>query len=188
MVNGWEVDERWAAPGRLEPVRRFLNTWELRAAGRDVVDRLPELATAPRSWQRLLTEVPLPAPDEIRELQELRAALRRTVDQPPVTEQILASWFERHPIVARVARNHSSSPVIRLEAADTRACDHLLADVAAAINDKTWTRLRACLDCRLVFFDRSRNRSRRWCGMYAGSNGRSCGSIAKVQRWRDRHN
>ena len=43
-------------------------------------------------------------------------------------------------------------------------------------------RLKACPDCRWVFYDNSRNGSKRWCGMYAGEEGgRACGTIAKVK-------
>jgi predicted RNA-binding Zn ribbon-like protein len=39
-------------------------------------------------------------------------------------------------------------------------------------------RLRRCVDCRWIFLDQSRNRSRRWCRM----NG--CGARAKMRRYR----
>ena len=46
-------------------------------------------------------------------------------------------------------------------------------------------RLKACPDCRWVFYDHSRNGSKRWCGMYAGEEGgRACGTIAKVKNYR----
>ncbi|MGQ0418393.1 CGNR zinc finger domain-containing protein, partial [Bacillus sp. HC-TM] len=45
--------------------------------------------------------------------------------------------------------------------------------------------LKACPDCRWVFYDHSRNGSKRWCGMYAGEEGgRACGTIAKVKNYR----
>jgi hypothetical protein len=60
--------------------------------------------------------------------------------------------------------------------------------VLTAIADGTWTRLKACPDCRWVFYDNTRNASKRWCMMNAGdSGGRSCGSIAKVKAHRQRH-
>jgi predicted RNA-binding Zn ribbon-like protein len=43
-----------------------------------------------------------------------------------------------------------------------------------------------CPDCRLVFYDATRNQSKRWCQMSAAEGGRACGSIAKVRRWRAR--
>jgi predicted RNA-binding Zn ribbon-like protein len=58
--------------------------------------------------------------------------------------------------------------------------------VAEAVAGGTWSRLRRCPDCKLVFWDRTRNASKVWCGMYAGADGRACGSIAKVRRYRAR--
>jgi hypothetical protein len=59
--------------------------------------------------------------------------------------------------------------------------------VLEAISDGTWPRLKACPDCRWVFYDNTRNGSKRWCLMTAGSpTGRSCGSIAKVRAHRER--
>ncbi len=45
------------------------------------------------------------------------------------------------------------------------------------------TRLRECggEDCRWIFEDNSRNRSRQWCTM------QDCGNVAKVRRFRSRH-
>jgi len=63
----------------------------------------------------------------------------------------------------------------------------VLAAVLDAIGDGTWSRLKACPDCRFVFYDHTRNASKRWCVMTAGSpQGRSCGSIAKVRAHRQR--
>jgi predicted RNA-binding Zn ribbon-like protein len=58
--------------------------------------------------------------------------------------------------------------------------------VVEAVASGAWSRLRRCPDCRLVFWDRTRNASKIWCGMYAGADGRACGSIAKVRRYRAR--
>jgi predicted RNA-binding Zn ribbon-like protein len=39
-----------------------------------------------------------------------------------------------------------------------------------------------------VFYDHTRNASKRWCLMNAGGpNGRACGTIAKVRRYRQAH-
>jgi predicted RNA-binding Zn ribbon-like protein len=66
-------------------------------------------------------------------------------------------------------------------------CAPTVATVLTAIADGTWWRLKACPDCRWVFYDNSRNASKRWCMMTAGGpNSRSCGSIAKVRAYRKR--
>lgn len=63
----------------------------------------------------------------------------------------------------------------------------VMAVVLSAIAEGTWPRLKACPDCRWVFYDNTRNGSKRWCLMTAGGPaGRSCGSIAKVKAHRQR--
>ena len=58
----------------------------------------------------------------------------------------------------------------------------LLAIVARAQADGTWSRMKACRadDCHWAFYDRSRNRSRTWCSM------RECGNRAKARSYRER--
>ncbi len=63
----------------------------------------------------------------------------------------------------------------------------VLASVARSVEDGTFFRLKACPDCRWVFYDKSRSKTRVWCGMYAGEAGRACGTISKVRRYRQRH-
>jgi predicted RNA-binding Zn ribbon-like protein len=59
----------------------------------------------------------------------------------------------------------------------------LLAHVATAMRDGTWPRLKVCVnqDCRWAFWDRARNRSRRWCSMA------ECGNVMKARAYRRRH-
>jgi predicted RNA-binding Zn ribbon-like protein len=58
----------------------------------------------------------------------------------------------------------------------------LLAIVATAAADGTWQRLRTCADdgCRWAFYDRSKNRSGRWCSM------ETCGNRHKARAARAR--
>jgi predicted RNA-binding Zn ribbon-like protein len=48
--------------------------------------------------------------------------------------------------------------------------------------DGSFDHLKLCADetCRSVFYDRSKNRSGRWCSMS------TCGNRAKVRAWRER--
>jgi predicted RNA-binding Zn ribbon-like protein len=63
----------------------------------------------------------------------------------------------------------------------------VLSAVLASIHDAactdTWRRVKACAntDCRWLFYDRSRSRTRRWCEMKA------CGNIVKARAYRLRH-
>ena len=63
------------------------------------------------------------------------------------------------------------------------AIARLMAIVAAARGDGSWHRLKACPreDCEWAFYDRSKNRSGRWCTM------ESCGNVEKARSYRERH-
>ena len=65
----------------------------------------------------------------------------------------------------------------------TGALGALVAEVATAMTDGTWGRVKLCGadDCRWAFLDTTKNGSRNWCSM------RSCGNRAKVQAYRARH-
>jgi len=58
----------------------------------------------------------------------------------------------------------------------------LMAIFIAASADPDWKRLKVCArpSCRNVFFDRSRNRSSRWCSMA------TCGNREKARRFRSK--
>ena len=62
------------------------------------------------------------------------------------------------------------------------ALARLLAIVATAAEQGTWERLKACpRDCCMwAFYDRSKNRSGRWCSMD------SCGNVEKARAFRER--
>ena len=62
------------------------------------------------------------------------------------------------------------------------ALARLLAIVAAAVADGSWERLKACPreECEWAFYDKSKNRSGRWCKM------ESCGNIEKAKAFRER--
>lgn len=85
--------------------------------------------------------------------------------------------------VLSVDRSRGLSVVYR---PDIRGARSLVAPVAAAaagiLSDAVSARLRHCLnvECAAVFFDRTKNRSRRWCHMTV------CGSVFKMRRHRKR--
>jgi predicted RNA-binding Zn ribbon-like protein len=167
MVNGADPAGQ-AAPAGLEPVRMLLNTWLIPNDSRQPADRFAEFARE-RRWRG----------SDASRVRELRDDLRHAVesgDAGPVNQ-----WIERaglRPVVADagIGYRHEAGP----------AGDYLAA-VLAAIGAGMWKRLKACPDCRWVFYDSTRNGSKRWCLMYAGGpGGRACGTIAKVRRYRDR--
>lgn len=169
-----------AAPGSLEQVRTFLNSWRLPHDTREPVDDLPGWLADPREWAVHLHDLPLPSADDIDELTVLRADLRAELGRAAPSR--LEPWLAQHPVVVRIGSDdrpvaHHGEGVL----------GRVLASVTEAVAAGWWPRLKACPDCRHVFYDHSRNRSRTWCGMYAGTaDGRACGSIAKVRRYRAR--
>ncbi len=183
MVNDLEDAERWRAPGRLEDVRRFLNTSEHLARTRETRDHLERLARDRKAWDRRFKSVRGPQASELEELAALRSGLRRAV-----ADKLDPEWLNAQLRAARltVAVDTSGSGIRYVAAGEPSAMTDLLAIVAEALSDGAWHRLKACPDCQLVFFDRTRNASKRWCQMSAREGGRACGSIAKVQSWRAR--
>jgi predicted RNA-binding Zn ribbon-like protein len=63
------------------------------------------------------------------------------------------------------------------------AIARLMAIVAAAVEHGRWERLKACPreECEWAFYDKSKNRSGRWCTM------ESCGNIEKAKAFRERN-
>jgi predicted RNA-binding Zn ribbon-like protein len=186
VVNKLEDAARWRAPEPLEDVRRFLNTWEYLTATREPRDHLPRLARDGRAWRRRFTRVRHPSRAELQRLASLRDGLRHAVDHE-LNDEWLNDQLEAAGLTVAVVRDAGGDARIDfVPAARPSAVADLLAIVLGAIHDETWVRLKACPDCRLVFFDRSRNASKRWCQMSAKQGGRACGSIAKVRSWRSR--
>jgi hypothetical protein len=158
------------APGALEQVRELLNSWLIPNDTRQPDDRFDDLASR-RRWTKRDAAV----------MRELRDDLRWVVEDAGTAADSLTGWIGRlgmRPVIegGQITYRHDGSP-----AAGTFAI------VMAAISAGSWTRLKACPDCRWVFYDNTRNGSKRWCLMTAGGpEGRACGTIAKVRRYRDR--
>jgi predicted RNA-binding Zn ribbon-like protein len=163
------------APGRLELVRRFVNTVD-HEHGREVLH-------APARLQALLVDLGLLDPGSrvtVRDLDralELREILRELAlaNNGVPTDAVLESGL-----------------VVRIDGRDAvlvpprRDLDGALADlvgiVYTAMADGTWSRLKACRRdvCHWLFYDRSRNQSAVWCQMAV------CGNRTKTKAYRAR--
>ncbi|WP_285775398.1 CGNR zinc finger domain-containing protein [Microtetraspora sp. NBRC 13810] len=172
------------APGGLEVVRAFLNTWEIPNDTRVPVDRLDALAAVPARWEEALPGLPAPAPESVDDLRRLRAGLREQLGRTHPAG--LAAHLDRHPLVVTLGAAPPEPPV-RLRPATPGTAGVLLAHAVGAIGDGLWHRLKACPDCRWVFYDTTRNAGRVWCAMTADGPGRrGCGAIAKTRAHRAR--
>jgi CGNR zinc finger len=158
-----------AAPGELESVRELLNSWLIPNDSREPTDRFESLVRE-RGWGGADAAL----------VRSLRDDLRAAVESGSAAG--LNPWIERlgvRPVVqgGSISYRHASGG----------SAGETLAVVLEAISAGTWKRVKACPDCRWVFYDSTRNGSKRWCLMYAGGpDGRACGTIAKVRRYRDR--
>jgi hypothetical protein len=168
VVNASSVASRQAAPGDLEQVRELLNTWLVPNDTRRPTDRFSDYAKRKRL-----------APQDGAVLRQLRDDLRAVVEREPSSDERINTWIGRLDLSVAVhgrelSFHHSGRPA-----------GGLLATVLQSIINHQWGRLKACPDCRWVFYDHTRNGSKRWCLMNAGGpDGRACGTIAKVRRHR----
>ena len=170
----------------LELVRRFVNTRDVEGGTDDL-----ETARGLRDWLRahgLRVAQKLPTEADRSRAVALREALRvllvanggEAVDTRPAL-RVLDGTAERSCLCVRFgAEGGRLEPRARgLDAALGR----ILAAVVTAMADGTWGRLKACgrEECRWAFYDRARNRSRRWCSMA------ECGNVMKARAYRRRH-
>ena len=176
-----------AAPGRLDLVRRFVNT-------QDVEDGIEELATptAARAWLREqgLPDVPgLDAP-LMERLIGLRETLRRLLlanngaagNGDDAALERLRAEAARVPLQVRFD-GESRSALVPGGAGIDAVIGEVIGIVHEAMADGTWRRLKACRSetCEWAFYDRSRNRSGTWCSMAV------CGNREKARSYRHRH-
>ena len=181
MVNA-DVDARHRAPGRLELVRCFLNTWDFDVARQEPDDLLARLIHDPARFKRMFGVAAPRTRSEQEQLVALRDELRAVLSAAADEDAVLNRWLSKVPLRAGVVEGRIVHEPTRANLAGL-----VLAAVVDAIAEEQWSRLRACDDCRYIFYDHTRNQSRRWCKMGgAGPAGRSCGSIAKVRRYRAR--
>lgn len=179
------MKEKQVAPDRLEHVRVFLNTWRIPADTRLETD----LFDSPEAVQQF-QEAHFPDNEHICKVElarQLRDDLRRTLGKENIAD-VLHPWLVRFPIQVALQREDGHVAVqYRPARHEDGLCEVILALVVEAIAQDKWRRLKPCQDCQWVFFDHTKNASKIWCGMLAyGPEGRACGSIAKVRRWRER--
>lgn len=169
---------------RLELVRGLVNTL-------DVETGVDDLATpaALAQWvldHGLAAHEPRATARDLRHALGTREAVRALLVANAGGPEPAAAWstLERQARRSRVRLGFAATgPELRAGATGVDgALGVVLADVAGAIADGTWPRLKACLadDCHWAFIDRTRNGSRRWCDM------RICGNRDKVRAFRAR--
>ena len=174
-----------AVPRELVAVQALVNTIDLE----DHDDQLD----SPEALRRFLTghgllgaSDPVGQDDlaiaiELREA--LRAMLRVNHGEPLDPDALEVVNRAAAGLPLQVAFDDEGHPVLGPGSAGCRgALAALLAGVAQASAQGTWERLKACSadSCQWAFYDRSKNRSGRWCSM------QTCGNRTKTRTYRSR--
>lgn len=169
------------APGRLEIIRDFLNTWEIPNDTRTPTDRLNTQKDVEDFIFKHFEDIHFSRDLEI--LHQFRKDLRISIELN--TTDSLNKWLTQYPIEISIVNPEN----IQYNSLNKQEFfSEILIIVIESIAQNQWKRLKSCPDCRWVFYDNSRNASKRWCGMYASEpKGRSCGTIAKVKRHRKKN-
>jgi predicted RNA-binding Zn ribbon-like protein len=180
-----EDNERSGAPGELELVRQFVNSYDHETSSEEFTS--PEALSEWLAANGLAARRAKLGPADLERAVELREALREALltnnDEPlpPTTVRRLNEALSGVALGVRV----NDDCTIDLEPAGA-GLDSALAQIAGIIREAMltgeWSRLKVCPadDCLWAFYDRSRNRSRTWCRM------EDCGNRAKVKAFRER--
>jgi predicted RNA-binding Zn ribbon-like protein len=173
------------APRPLELVQRFVNSIDLES-GEDEL----ESPQALRAWlveRGLMGARERVGPAELRRAVDVREGLRALLlrNNGLAFDEDRVERLDRAAGRAgvRVSFGPDKEPALVPAAGGIDgALARLLAIVAAAVADGSWERLKACPreECEWAFYDRTKNRSGRWCRMDL------CGNLAKSRAFRER--
>jgi predicted RNA-binding Zn ribbon-like protein len=172
-----------AAPGVLEQVRSFLNSWWIPNDTRRPVDDLTDLVADRGRWAERFPGIPSPRRSELPALIALRDRLRDALGHAHPTS--LQSAINADQWLVEITPP-GTDPAVRVVPHRRTTVSAIVAVVIEAVAAGRWPRLRACPDCGWVFYDTSRNARRTWCSMTAAGGARGCGSIAKTRAYRAR--
>ena len=184
MAPGDSTPEK-TAPQPLYLVQRFVNSIDLEN-GED------ELTTpaALRDWlaeRGLMGADEDASPAELRRALEVREGLRAVLmannGMPADAERVERLEKAAGRAGLRMRFRGADQPHLEPSGGGVDgALARLLAIVAASVHSGEWERLKACPReaCHWAFYDRSKNRSGRWCRM------EECGNIEKARAFRER--
>jgi predicted RNA-binding Zn ribbon-like protein len=172
-------------PTEVETVLEFVNTRDVESAA-DELDT-PEALTGWLESRGLLrggeTATGRDLDRAIRLREALRALMRAHHDATADSEAIDELNSAASDLPLNVVFDARGNPgVVPGQAGVAGALGGVLSAVARAQAAGNWTRLKVCsMDtCQWAFYDRSKNRSGRWCSMGV------CGNRAKTRTYRDR--
>jgi predicted RNA-binding Zn ribbon-like protein len=165
-----EPGGRPKAPGRLELLQRFVNSYN-HDFPREW-DRIgtPDRAQAWLRQKRLLAPGDRVSDADVARLRELREAIRALA----IANQGGQPGAAATDVIRRVSETAQLSVAVddtgRTALAPTRGgVDGAVATLVGILHEAQltghWSRLKGCRRCGYAFFDRSKNRSAAWCAM-----------------------
>jgi predicted RNA-binding Zn ribbon-like protein len=187
------VDKPWsgAIPYTVSPYLciEFVNSRFANYTGSgEVYDRL-ELARW-RSWLLERAQIPVtepPTPATLEELRQVRTELRQLLTAGGPPDPAAVTWInDRLAAAPTVTQLRRSGDHLRLQTtwqADwTAVIAAVLSSYGRLLQDGASDRVRECANphCTWLFYDESRNASRRWCDPHA------CGNLHNVHAHRRR--
>ena len=182
-----EPGGREAAPGPLALVQAFANTVAEEGHFRWEAIGDPDSLRSWLSRRGLLADGERVGEADVARAKEVRKALRsllaanngRGADAAAIRALNLAT--ERARLTVRFGADGRATLEPGAGGVDG-ALGRVLAAVHASMEEGTWGRLKSCANatCGWVFYDRSKNRSGRWCSMEV------CGNRTKTRAYRRR--
>jgi predicted RNA-binding Zn ribbon-like protein len=173
-----------SAPGRLEIVRKFINTKDVESGSDDLAG--PQDLAAWMVDSGLEEKVDAVSTDELHLVVEVRESLRDLAAANhglPLEPGSLETLNYAAGVVGLNLRFSPEGAGVEPSATGVlRGLGRLLSIVADAMNDRTWSRLKVCMnqECSWAFYDHARNRSAKWCDMSV------CGNRMKARAFRAR--
>jgi predicted RNA-binding Zn ribbon-like protein len=171
---------------QIDLVRDYVNTFDFET-GIDAIATPDELAMW-FSEQGLVDDLVEPSDEELADAVAVREAIRDlllTHNGVEADSEAASKTLEEAGRKAHLGvRFEDGRPVLAPEDDGARgALGRIVATVAELAPTDEWKRLKTCRDetCRVVFYDKSRNRSRAWCSMEV------CGNREKARSFRQRH-
>jgi predicted RNA-binding Zn ribbon-like protein len=165
-----EPGGRPKAPGRLELLQRFINSYN-HDFPREW-DRIgtPETAKAWLGQKGLVAPGDRVSDADVARLRALREAIRALViaNQDAQPNAAAADVARRFASAARLSVSVDDTGRTALEPA-AGGVDGAVATLLGILHEAQltghWSRLKGCRQCGYAFFDRSKNRSAAWCAM-----------------------
>jgi predicted RNA-binding Zn ribbon-like protein len=171
-----------SVPREVALVKAFVNTRDVEA-GTDEIATAEDFGRWLRAHSLVEPDDPVDDADAARAavLRESLRALLRSAEPDPSTIEAINRAAAGAPLAVRFDDRGRTTLEPQMRGVDA-ALARILGDVSTAVALGSWERLKACSkdSCQWIFYDRSKNRSGRWCSMSV------CGNRTKTRAYRER--